>query len=101
MDNTAEYSSQFSSDSTGKIRDLEERLRLLKDRLILLGQTHIDERERTFSEIQELKKTAIVLKQENLRIQELLKRVTEQLNDVTRKEDLAILQRQFNIFRKD
>jgi|SRR3989344_3339970 len=91
---------QYPQESIARIRDLEEKHRLLKERTLLIGQTQIEEREKSFKEIQELKKTVILLKEENIRIKELLQRVTEQLNDSARKEELAILQRQFDLFRK-
>ena len=97
---TQEFSQQFSPDFITKIRDLEEKQRLQRDRLLLIGQTHIEEREKSFKEFQELKKIVLHIKEENTRIQELLQRITEQLSDTARKEELAILQRQFDLFRK-
>ena len=99
MPEISEYSQQFSRDMTS-LRDLEEKIRLLRDRIILIGQTHIEEREKTLNEILELKKTTLQLKEESLRIRELLERITEQLSSTARKEELAILQRQFDLFRK-
>jgi len=86
-------------DSNTRIRDLEEKIRLLKDRLLLVGKSVIEHREKSFEENQELKKTVLRLSEENARIKELLERVSEQLNSVPRKEELAILQRQFDLFR--
>lgn len=102
MNESSEFQQPFPQEgiSTLKIRDIEERLRLVKDRLLLVGRTHIEEREKTFSEIQSLKTKVIKLTKDNIRIQEILQRITEQLNKTARSEDLAILQRQFNLFRK-
>ena len=83
-----------------RLRDIEEKQRLLKDRLLLVGQSLVDEREKNFSDIQGLKKEMIRVKEENKRIQELLKRVTEQLGNSARKEELMMLQRQFDLFRE-
>lgn len=87
-------------DSFSKIREIEDKLNLLKNRILLLGQSYVEEREKSFNEIQEIKKTMIILKEENMRMKEVLQRVTEQLNTTVRKEELAILQRQFDLFRK-
>jgi hypothetical protein len=100
MAEASEYSQYPAANPISKIRDVEERQRLLKDRILLLGQTHIEEREKTFTDLQELKKAVIQIKEENIRIKELLQRITEQINKTARKEELAILQRQFNLFRK-
>ena len=99
-ENTEYPVQQYSADPFAKIRDMEEKQRLLKDRILLLAQTQIEEREKTFSDLQELKKTVFTLKEENLRMKELLQRITEQVNNTARKEELAILQRQFDLFRK-
>lgn len=90
---------EFVPDIT-KIRDVEEKLRLLKDRVLLIGQSSIDFREKTFQEVQEIKKIIIKINEENNRIKELLKRIAEQLDNTARKEELNILQRQFDLLRK-
>ena len=82
------------------VRDLEEKHRLLRDRVVLLGQTLVNERDKTFKEVQEIKKDVILLKEETKRIKELLERITEQLSGLARKDELMILQRQFDLFRE-
>lgn len=91
---------QYSSDNNAQLRDIEEKQRLLKERVLLIGQSLIGERDKTFKEIQEMKKSFIKIKDENNRIKELLERVTEQLNNVARKEELLIIQRQLDLLRK-
>ncbi|MEK6927519.1 MAG: hypothetical protein AABX11_03740 [Nanoarchaeota archaeon] len=95
----ASYSNQ-GGDSSARMRDLEEKVRLLKDRVTLTSKTLIDEREKTFKELQELKKIATRVQEENKRIKELLERVSEQLNNSPRREELAIIQRQLEMLRK-
>ena len=63
---------QFSSDFPTKIRDVEEKIRLLKDRVLMIGQTYIEEREKSFNEIQEIKKSFLQIKEESIRMRELL-----------------------------
>jgi len=96
----AEYE-QTSINVNTQLRDLEEKQRLLKDRLLLIGQTLIDSKDKQFIEIQEMKKDLMKLKEENTRMKEFLQRVAEQLSNVARKEELITLQRQFDIFRKE
>lgn len=90
---------QFVSDSNTRLRDMEEKHRLLKDRTLLIGQNLIEEREKTFREIQELKKDTFILKEEMLRMKDFLQRVSEQLSHASRKEELLILQRQFDMLK--
>jgi len=83
-----------------RLRDIEERQRLLRDRVLLVGQSLVETREKSFSELQEMKKSVGILKEESQRMRELLQRIAEQISGLARKEELMILQRQFELFRK-
>ncbi|MDO8460698.1 MAG: hypothetical protein Q7S74_06315 [Nanoarchaeota archaeon] len=91
---------QFFSDINTRIRDLEDRQRLLKDRMLLVGQTFVKERESSFGDLQEMKTILIQLQEDQKRIKDMLKRFGEQLDKSARKEELMILQRQFDLFRE-
>tara|TARA_Y100000310_G_scaffold298221_1_gene331930 strand:+ start:459 stop:767 length:309 start_codon:yes stop_codon:yes gene_type:complete len=91
---------QYFSDVNMKLRDIEEKQRLLKDRLLLVGKNIIEDRESMFEELQLLKKEFIILKERNNHSEEFIKRLTKQMSDSARKEELLILQRQFDLFRK-
>jgi len=98
----AEYPSaqQAQFDLVSKLRDIEEKQRLARDRMLLLGKSVIEERSNSFKELQELKKTVLEIKEENKRIKEILSRTTEQLNNIPRREEVAIIQRQLDMLRK-
>ncbi len=82
-----------------RLRDLEEKNRLIRDRVLLLGQSLIEERDKSFKEIQEIKGTVIKLKEEVNRLKELMQRMAEQISQTARKEELMILQRQLDLLR--
>ena len=90
---------QYSSEVNTRLRDLEEKQRLLKDRTLLIGQNLVEDREATFKDLQELKKVVMQLKEENLRMKEFIQRIAEQISELARKEELMILQRQFDMFK--
>lgn len=90
---------RFFSDINTRIRDLEEKQRLLKDKLLLIGDGFVKDRDRNFQEIQDLKKTVIKLEEDNKRLKDLLMRISELIDKTARKEELLILQRQFDLFR--
>ena len=92
---------QFSTNESPRVRDLEEKQRILKDRVLLIGQSLVEEKEKRSSELREIKKTLAEMKEENTRIKELLQRITEQLGKGARKEELMTLQRQFDLFRNE
>jgi len=90
---------QYSTEPSFRISEIDDKLNLLKNRILLVGQSMVEEREKNFSQIQEIKKDLIIIKEENTRIRELLQRITEQLGSTARKEELAIIQRQLDLFR--
>ncbi|MCH7567863.1 MAG: hypothetical protein IIA87_00405 [Nanoarchaeota archaeon] len=92
-------SQQYFSDPNTRLRDIEEKQRLLKDRTLLIGQNLVEERESTFREMQEMKKEILKLKEENIKMKEFIQRMSEQISEFARKEELMILQRQFDMFK--
>jgi len=93
------YGDRFFSDVNTRIRDLEEKQRLLKDRMGLIGESFVKERDKNFDDVQDMRKTVEELKADNQRLKELLLRIAERANAAARKEDVMILQRQFDLFR--
>ena len=89
---------QYFVDVNTRLKDIEERQRLLKDRLLLVGKNIIDDRESTFTEIQEIKKNMLKIKEENLKMQEFFKKIVEQLSESARKEEVLMIQRQLDLF---
>lgn len=82
------------------LRDLEEKNRLLRDRVLLLGQSVIEERDKTFKEMQDMKSTVMRLKEDVNRLKELMQRMAEQISQTARKDEIMILQRQLDLLRK-
>lgn len=93
-------SSQIFADVNTRIRDLEEKQRLTGERALLLGKSLVEEREKNFTEIQNMKKILLQLKEETDNLKRLTQRMAEQFSNTARKEELMILQRQFDLFRE-
>ena len=90
---------QYFSDVNTRLRDIEERQKLLKDRTLIMGKNLVEEREKSFAEIQEMKKAILNLKEDMVLIKQALQSLTEHINKTARKEDFDILQRQLDILR--
>ena len=86
--------------SASRAGDLDEKVRILKERTLLIGKTLIDEKEKNSREIREMKKEIIQLKSEMERKNEIIERITEHLSNTPKREELAILQRQLDLLRK-
>jgi|SRR3989344_8838130 len=91
----------FTSDLQLRIRDAEERQRLLNERVILLGKTFVEEREKSFKEIQTLKKDMAELKSHLKYSNEYISKISLILGNVARKEELQTLQKQLDILREN
>lgn len=90
--------SYFSEVNT-KIRDLEEKQRILKDRTMLIGENLIDLKESTQEDLIELKKEIETLKGIIQRLKDFLETASEEFSKFARKDDLEILAKQARMFK--
>ncbi len=98
MEQYQQSEDQYFTDINGRIKDIEEKQRLMRDRMLLIGKNVIEDRESIMNELQELKKSLSKTREENIKIQEFLKKVADQLSESVRKEELLMLQRQIELF---
>ena len=91
---------QFFSEFPTKLRDLEEKQRMLKDRLLLIGQNLVETKEKTNSDILEIKKDLEVMKTTMERMVSFLENASLEFSKFARKEDLEILSKQAKMFRQ-
>lgn len=85
------------NDSFMRLRDMEEKQRLLKERVILIGENMMSIKDETFEQMQVVKKMLIEMKEEQIRMKEFIQRLAQQSGELARKEEVMILQRQLNI----
>ena len=90
---------QYFSDFSTKLRDLEEKQRMLKDRLLLIGQNLVETKEKTSSEILEMKKDLEIIKATMGRLVTFLETASAEFSKFARKEDLEILSKQAKMFQ--
>ncbi len=86
-------------DANVKIRDIEEKQRILKDRILLLGQNLIEMREKNKESIIEIKKDLEIMKQNMQRLISFLETASSEFQNFARKEDLEILTKQAKMFQ--
>ena len=101
MSGESQYGEQdYLSDLTIRLRDIEEKQHILKDRVLIMGKNLVEEREKSFVEIQEMKKSILLLKEESIKLKNIIQNLTEQINKAARKEELMIIQRQLDLLRE-
>ena len=82
-----------------KIRDLEEKQRILKDRVLLIGQNLIEMREKNAEDLLKIKKEIEIMKQNLERLHSFLETASAEFSKFARKEDLDILAKQARMFQ--
>ncbi len=89
----------FSNDLNLRLRDLEEKQRLLKERLLLIGQNMIDLREKSNEEMIEMRKIIETLKNNMNQLVSFLESASSEFSKFAKKEDLEILAKQARMFQ--
>ena len=82
-----------------KVRDLEEKNRIIKERTILIGKNLIEIRESVSQEMLEIKKELELIKQDIKRTNSFLEMASREFTNFARKEDVAILAKQAKMFQ--
>jgi hypothetical protein len=94
-----DYTGNILGSFSMKIRDLEEKQRILKDRLLLIGQNLIEAREKTNQDILEIKKNIEVINENMERLISFLETASNEFPKFAKKEDLEILSKQAKMFQ--
>ena len=93
------YQSQILGSINSRMKDLEEKQRILKNRLLLLGKNLIDIKEKNDEKIIEIKKEIEILKNNTERLISFLETASDEMSKFARKEDVEILAKQARMFQ--
>jgi hypothetical protein len=91
------YYDQSLGNMNSKLRDLEEKQRILKDRLLLIGNNLIEIKEKQIEETINLKKEIQLIKQNMTRMVSFLESASKEFEKFARKDDVEILKKQINM----
>ncbi len=90
---------QIIGDVNLRIKDLEEKQRILKERLLLIGENLVEIKENTDGKILEIKKDIELIKQNLERTTSFLESASKEFSKFAKKEDLEILSKQAKMFQ--
>lgn len=93
------YDNSFFTETSTKVRDLEEKQRILKDRTLLIGQNLIEFKENFTKAFLEIKQEIEILKNDVERLKSFLESASGEFSKFARKEDLEILSKQAKMFQ--
>lgn len=94
-----EYENSFFTETSTKVRDLEEKQRILKDRTLLIGQNLIEFKEDFTKTFLEIKREMEIMKKDLERLKSFLESASGEFSKFARKEDLEILAKQARMFQ--
>jgi len=94
-----DYAGQVFGEVNTKVGDLEEKQRILKDRILLIGQNLIDIKEKNDGKILEIKKDVEILKQKVERLSSFIETLSSEFSKFAKKEDVEILAKQARMFQ--
>lgn len=87
------------SDANLKIRDLEDRQRLIKDKLNLLSTNFIELKNTLEKEVTDLKISTDSIKYEIAKIKDLIIRISEELDNRAKRSELELVAKQLKIMK--
>ncbi len=101
MDDNQQYAdmNDITSMNFMKIRNLEEKQKIMKDRLMLISQNLIDTKEDFQGELTELKKQNQNLREKLKRLISFIETASSEFSKFAKKSDLEILTKQAKMFQ--
>ena len=93
------YQNQGFGETNIKIRDLDEKQRILKNRVLLIGQNMIETKEQNQEKILELIKDVETLKRSLEGIKDFLETISNEFSKFATIDDLEILKKQAKMFQ--
>lgn len=79
--------------------DIEERQKIIKDRLILIGQNLIDFKDKYEEEMTEIKRDMEIMKSSIGKLRDFMETVSSEFQKFAKKDDLEILRKQAKMFQ--
>lgn len=94
-----DYENQYFTETSTKVRDLEEKQRIIKDRILLIGQNLIEMKEDVHLNFLEIKKDVEIMKRDIERLKSFFETISGELSKFAKKDDLEILSKQAKMFQ--
>ena len=93
------YENQYFTEISTKIRDLEDKQRIIKDRVLLIGQNLIEMKKEVHSAFLNIKKEIEALKMDVERLKSFFETASGESSKFAKKEELEILSKQAKMFQ--
>ncbi len=94
-----EYENQYFTETSTKVRDLEEKQRIIKDRILLIGQNLIEMKGDIQNTFLTIKKDLEIMKRDIERLKSFFETASGEFSKFAKKEELEILSKQAKMFQ--
>lgn len=88
----------FLLDMNSRVRDLEGRYNMLRDRVLIINQNMIEEYKRTLNELRVVNSDVKDVKKDIFQIKETLRHLIQEIDFFARKEDVKLLEKYINLW---
>ena len=82
-----------------KLRDIEEKQNIIKDRVLLIGENLVSQKSEVEEEVMEIKSRLFNIEEEIRRLKLTMNSIAENTNNFARKTELDIMKKQFSMFQ--
>lgn len=90
---------QYFTETSTKVRDLEEKQRIIKDRILLVGQNLIEMKEDIHTTFIDIKKDIEMMKRDIERLKSFFETASGEFSKFAKKEELDVLAKQAKMFQ--
>jgi len=87
------------SDFNTRLRDIDERNKLIRERVLLLGKNLISSRQDTEDKLKEIKKENQEIKKENQEIKKTTNKLISEFSKFVKREEITIIERMLKDFQ--
>jgi hypothetical protein len=94
-----DYENQYFTETSTKVRDLEEKQRIIKDRILLIGQNLIETKEEVHVAFLGIKKEIEIMKRDIERLKSFFETASGEFSKFAKKDDLEVLSKQAKMFQ--
>jgi len=94
-----DYENQYFTETSTKVRDLEEKQRIIKDRILLIGQNLIEMKVEVNNAFLGIKRDIEIMKRDIERLKSFFETASGEFSRFAKKEELEVLSKQAKMFQ--
>ena len=87
------------SDFNTRLKDIEERNKAVRERVLLLGKNLINSKERNDQDLEDLKKQSAQDKKDIEKLKSLMKNILKEIDKYVRKDEIIVIERMLKDFQ--